>query len=107
MRTILICLLTASVVCGCATTSADLNKISLGMPKSDVITKLGKPHSVSAMTNIEFLVYFLDREHIGGKDEYFVKLLNGKVTAFVTRATSIRQFYPKSGWRSLYPSDET
>lgn len=69
---------------GCATAPA-LNKISLGMVKSDVIKILGNPNSVSAKGNIEYLSYTIT----GFKcpptaycDDYFVRLIDGKVESY-------------------------
>ncbi len=44
------------ILCGCATTP-NLNSISLGMTKDEVIKTLGNPSSVSAKDNVEYLRY--------------------------------------------------
>ncbi len=69
---------------GCAT-APNLNGISLGMTKSDVIKTLGSPKSVSAKDNIEYLKYGTSLG-IGSLSEqakeYFVRLINGKVESY-------------------------
>jgi hypothetical protein len=80
-RTMALVILVAAL-CGCHTTSQDLNRLNLGMTKQQVVGTLGEPHTTAAQGNIEFLTYWLDRENMGGKDEYFVKLVDGKVTTY-------------------------
>lgn len=63
-------------------TSADLAKIKVGMTRDQVEGILGTPHLVSASGNTEFLGYNLENEKVGGRSEYFVKLLNGRVEMF-------------------------
>ena len=79
MKTILLLLCAALVGC---VSSAALGEFSLGMTKSEVIKILGKPHDVAAQDDVEFLAYNLDVEAVGGKREYFVKLVNGKVQSY-------------------------
>ena len=72
---------------GCVGTSANLNKVSLGMTKAEVIKELGRPDSVSAADNTEYLVYewatpkqvFADENAL---QEYFVQVVDGKVKAY-------------------------
>jgi len=77
----------ALVISGCTGTSAKLNDISLGMSKADVISAIGRPDSVSAQGNTEYLVYhwaspkqiIADENNL---DRYFVRLVNGKVESY-------------------------
>ena len=73
---------------GCAT-ALNLNSISLGMTKPEVIKNLGNPESVSAKDNIEYLKYSC----LGAfststancnsfNHEYFVRLVDGKVESY-------------------------
>src|SRR5438093_714902 len=74
--------LAALLVVGCGTTSATLSKISVGMTKDEVVKIMGPPHVVAAKGDQEYLSYNLDVENLGGKREYFVKLVNGRVDSF-------------------------
>ncbi|MBF0120595.1 MAG: hypothetical protein HQK79_17340 [Desulfobacterales bacterium] len=69
-----------SLVIGCVTTAQDLNKINIDMPKQEVIKILGTPSSVSANKELEYLLYYLPG--IGGANQYFVKIIEGKVESF-------------------------
>jgi len=72
---------------GCTGTTANLNRISLGMTKEEVIQEIGRPDSVSAKDNAEYLVYywatpkqiFVDENSL---PEYFVRLVDGKVESY-------------------------
>jgi hypothetical protein len=75
-----------AVLCGCSTTSSDLNNLSLGMEKQDVIRILGTPQSTAAKGDTEVLRYWLKRAEGGGKDQYIVQIVDGKVAAFGTKA---------------------
>ena len=52
------------------------------MTKQEVIHQLGPAHTTAAQGNVEILTYWMDRENRGGKEEYFVKLIDGKVESF-------------------------
>jgi len=81
--TVLLCLGLA----GCAT-APSFDKISIGMPKQDVITQLGSPQSISAKDNVEYLKYLghnpaWSRFNDAPKTiAYFVRLINGKVESY-------------------------
>ncbi len=76
-------LLTALVImCGCATSSDWLNRINLGMTKQEVIQQIGPAHTTAAQGNVEILTYWMDREQRGGKEEYYIRLVGGKVESF-------------------------
>ncbi len=69
-------------ICGCSTSSA-MNKISIGMPKEQVIKTLGNPISVSADGTCEYLNYkLLDNIMDDTLTPYYVRLVNGKVDAY-------------------------
>ena len=95
MKKILAVLLCLGLV-GCAmlpATVPNLNGVSLGMTKAEVIQNVGVPESASAQGNVEYLKYICtggfnsrisngacyDR---GGAVEYFVRLVNGKVESY-------------------------
>ena len=72
---------------GCTGTTAKLNKVSLGMSKTEVIKAVGSPDSVSAQGDVEYLTYywatpkqiFADENTL---PEYFIRLVDGKVEAY-------------------------
>jgi hypothetical protein len=80
-RAIMIGALTAAL-CGCSTTSKDLNGLSLGMSREQVVARLGQPDSTAAHGDRLLLTFWLKRAKVGGTGEYFVELVNGEVTAF-------------------------
>jgi hypothetical protein len=43
---------------------------------------MGKPHSVSAQGNTEYLNYNLDNKRMGDRREYCIRLVGNKVEAF-------------------------
>src|SRR5665213_367646 len=73
---------------GCAT-AGQMNRLSLGMTKQQVIDVMGTPHSVAAHENTEYLNYFLTEDetkaYYGTTTPYFVRLINGKVDAYGRR----------------------
>jgi hypothetical protein len=87
MRNIIPALCLALLI-GCAT-APKMNRLSLGMTKEEVISVMGKPASTSsAGESVELLHYHLSPT--GGPilhlitEEYFVKMLSGKVVAYGT-----------------------
>lgn len=79
------------LVTSCATPSSNLNRLSVGMSKAEVVQILGTPESTRANRAVEFLVFNL-RERIarpgeaiapiGIEEKYFVKLIEGKVESY-------------------------
>ena len=77
-------------IAACTGTSANLNKISLGMSKSEVIQAVGAPDSVSAQGSVEYLIYhwaspkqlIADENNL---DRYFIRLTHGRVDAYGER----------------------
>jgi hypothetical protein len=91
MKTKILILLVAIVCVGCATSSKNLNMISIGMSKSEVIDILGEPESTSAKGGAEYMIYSL-KERISKPGEtifpvaiegkYYVRLVGGKVESY-------------------------
>ena len=72
---------------GCTGTSANLNKVSLGMSKAEVIQAIGTPDSVSAQGSVEYMVYHWasPKQIIADEndlDRYFIRLTDGRVDAY-------------------------
>ena len=64
-----------------------MNSLSIGMTKKDVIRAMGEPSSTAVpVGSNEILRYRLTPDHThavyGITEEYFVKLVDGKVTSF-------------------------
>ena len=81
--TITFCLLAG---CHAIFNSTDkLYKISLGMSKQEVVGVMGKPSSLSAKENTEYLLYYLhEPNHPFGKEyiPYYIRLISGKVESY-------------------------
>lgn len=84
MKKILFLLLCLGLM-GCAS-AYRINRISLGMPKEEVIKELGQPVSVSAKAGTEYLNYRFaetsDDDFLGNYTPYFVRIVNGKVESY-------------------------
>ncbi|MBW1695662.1 MAG: hypothetical protein JRH18_01455 [Deltaproteobacteria bacterium] len=81
LRRVLVLVVIAGLIIGCAGSAKNLNKVRLGMTKVEVIKAMGKPAYVSARENVEFLNYKLRSKSIF-TDEYFVRLKDGRVDLF-------------------------
>lgn len=70
---------------GCAN-AYNINKVQLGMTKEEVISSIGKPASISAKDNTEYLNYRFsetdDHAFYGITTPYFVRLVNGVVDSY-------------------------
>lgn len=67
----------------CATTSKEMNRLTLGMSKAQVIAILGSPKSTGAEGDTETLNYRLPEHSVGSFDDpYFVLLQAGKVVRY-------------------------
>jgi hypothetical protein len=77
-------LIITGLIWGCAGTATKLDKIQLGMTRDEVIQVMGRPTHVSARENVVFLNYRL-RSQSFFTDEYFVRLMEGKVDLFGRR----------------------
>lgn len=78
-------ILVLMILFGCAT-AYKMNKVVLGMTKTEVIQALGKPVSVSAQGKSEYLNYKLsetsDDAACGWATPYYVRLVDGKVESY-------------------------
>lgn len=64
-------------------TAAQLNKISVGMTKPEVVAALGQPNSTAAQQGGEFLVYrWMEAVLTEWPKEYFVLLVDGRVVSY-------------------------
>jgi hypothetical protein len=75
------------VLTGCAATAPNMNLLSVGMTKQEVVDTMGDPVSTAAPGGgFEMLRYQLsstrDNAYYGITDEYFVRLINGKVDSY-------------------------
>lgn len=75
----------AAWITGCASSSARLNQLSLGMSREEVVKTLGRPHAVSAQGDVEFLTYNLINKGVGDMKEFVVRLQKGSVESFGER----------------------
>lgn len=65
----------------CATTS-QMNDLSIGMNKREVISVMGSPDSTKASHGIETLIYTLWDNSISYQRDYWVILKNGQVVEY-------------------------
>jgi hypothetical protein len=64
-------------------TASRLNDISVGMPKTEAVEKLGTPDSTYAHDGVEFLIYKWMKTTIDWWPKYYyVKLIDGKVNSY-------------------------
>lgn len=91
-----ICFLAGCAAMPVGDKASELNKISLGMSKSEVIATMGTPSRTSATEGSEFLIYNLvdDVDYTPAaiglgmlppkvtKNDYFVKIQNNKVVSY-------------------------
>lgn len=84
MKTVSIALLLLALLSGCSTTADKLNDVRIGMSKDQVVALLGKPDSMSAQANIEYLTYYLstDAGSFDRERAYSVRMVDGKVESF-------------------------
>ncbi|WP_417765767.1 SHOCT domain-containing protein [Spongiibacter tropicus] len=84
MKQIFISLLVLALF-GCAT-AHKINNVQLGMTKQEVIAAIGKPTSISAKDDTEYLNYRFsetdDHAFYGITTPYYVRLVNGKVDSY-------------------------
>jgi hypothetical protein len=78
---IIVILLSVAFLFACAGSFQGMNNLKLGMTKQEVIQTIGAPDITSASGNVEYLKY---RKNAGlfYADEYYVRLLDGKVDAY-------------------------
>ncbi|MEJ2656096.1 MAG: hypothetical protein P8012_02740 [Desulfobacterales bacterium] len=78
---IIVILLSIAFLFGCAESFQRMNNLKIGMTKQEVVKTIGAPYITSASGNVEYLKY----RTYGGifySDEYYVRLLDGKVDAY-------------------------
>jgi len=85
MKKLILCFLVSIIIFGCAT-AGKIGGVQLGMTKDQVIAVMGKPISVSAKGQTEYLNYALsetsDQAYYGIAKPYYVRLVNGIVESF-------------------------
>ena len=70
------------VLSGCVSGSAKLDRVHLGMTKTEVVALLGQPDSTTAQANTEYLTYYL-RNNVSDRDQpYMIRLIDAKVESF-------------------------
>ena len=84
LRRTLVMLLVMALMGGCAMSSQKINSVKLGMLKTEVIQVMGEPNYVAAKDDVEILNYKLTSDGLF-KDEYIVRIKNGKVDLFGKR----------------------
>lgn len=66
--------------------AADMNKVSLGMTKQQVIQQIGTPMGVSAQNGVEYLSYNLSDTMMDAMawqtHRFYVRLVNGRVDSY-------------------------
>ncbi len=87
MKHYIVALIVMMLVSGCASASAHkISKVKLGMTRAEVIKVMGKPTSVSAQGETEYLNYALsETDQAAGRGwttPYFVRLISGKVDSY-------------------------
>lgn len=77
-------LIGAIALAACAT-APKMNALRVGMTKTQVLATMGQPMSTAATGDVQVLRYRLSnasQAFYGLTSEYFVKLVDGKVTSF-------------------------
>ena len=103
----IIILLTTVLSIGCSNTQTNINTISVGMTKAEVVNAMGQPDTSRATDGVEYLVYSLTDAPSAGKqtacgslalftlgatylspdcqsaeNDFFVQLVQGRVRAY-------------------------
>lgn len=84
------CILITLGLIGCMAavfgTADQLNQLSIGMPKGEVLKRLGSPKTVSATDGIEYLHYSWVKTVIAADgnfpEDYYVAIKNGQVASY-------------------------
>lgn len=67
-------------------TADQLNQISVGMPKEEVVKRLGQPKSTAAAEGIEYMQYSWVKTTIAANanypEDYYVAIKNGRVSSY-------------------------
>lgn len=67
---------------GCLSSASRMNSVHLGMPKEELLAKMGKPHTRSGQDNVEYLTYYMSNDSSQKEQPYMVRLIDGKVESF-------------------------
>jgi outer membrane protein assembly factor BamE (lipoprotein component of BamABCDE complex) len=67
---------------GCTSAQKNMNRLSIGMSKSEVIDVMGHPLSTSANQSTEYMIYRSANAGQGWYGRHFVRIVDGKVDAF-------------------------
>ena len=78
---ILLLLLAAVLMLGCAASAQNMNRLELGMTQLEVVDTIGKPNSTSSIQG-EVLLKYRFRTSGLWTSTFFVRLQDGKVNAF-------------------------
>lgn len=85
MKNLIVLILFAITLISCAS-AHKMNKLQIGMTKSEVIKAMGPPASMSAKSGSVYLNYSLsetdDQAFYGFTKPYYVRLINGKVDSY-------------------------
>lgn len=81
LAAVLACLV-GLTVSGCLSSSSRMNSVHLGMPKEELLNRLGKPQTRSGQDNVEYLTYYLSTDASRKEQPYMVRLIDGKVESF-------------------------
>ena len=81
----LVTIILGLALAGCAT-SGKINAVNIGMTKDEAIKVMGKPVSISAKGETEYLNYKLsetdDDAFIGRTSPYYIRIISGKVDSY-------------------------
>lgn len=83
-KRIIIMFLSVALLFGCAGSFQRMNNLKIGMTKQEVIEAIGVPNSISATRKVEYLKYRINTG-LFSTDEYYVRLLDGKVESYGER----------------------
>jgi hypothetical protein len=68
-----------TLLAGCASSSAKLDRVQNGMTRDAVISLLGRPDGTRVRGNSEYLTYYLTLDQATGEQPYLVRLVDGEV----------------------------
>jgi hypothetical protein len=68
-----------TLLAGCVSSSAKLDRVQNGMTRDTVISLLGRPDGTRVRGNSEYLTYYLTLDQATGEQPYLVRLVDGEV----------------------------
>ena len=80
MKKLFMLVIVVQLLFGCAASSSKMNNLKLGMTRAEVIRVMGSPGSTSEAEGVLYLKYRLRDGFI--TDDYYVRVINGKVDAY-------------------------